>query len=159
MRGRKPEDAAIKLLQGTFRTDREAPEESNSPAVPLGPPPDWLKGKAKWAWKRFSVELAPRGHETVERRHREKLAMLCKTYALWRDAVAEIDAHGLTVILRNSNGDAINTCKNPAIVTAMATAKECRLLFSEFNAAAVAGKGAVQASDPLGELLKRRGPR
>ncbi len=156
MRGRKAKSTDMKLLEGTFREDRPARETLQPSPADLGSPPEWIKGKAKWAWKHFAVALAPKGRKTVDRRHRKKLELLCKTYEIWRNAQDDVDRNGLTIILHNADGDAVNACKNPAVGVALAAAKECRLLLSEFNAsAAVTGAAIPDEGDDIDGLIKR----
>lgn len=156
MRGRKPKDPAVKLLQGTFRSDRRTRGADNPPPADLGSPPEWIKGKALWAWRHFASALAPKGRKTIDRRHRKRLELLCKAYEMWREALADIDANGQTIILHNAEGDEVNACKNPAVAIALASAKECRLLLDSFEGTDHAGAKADEERDPLGELLKRR---
>ncbi len=158
MRGRKPKSAASKLLRGTFRKDRPTREDLQPPPRDLGSPPEWIKGKALWAWRHFATHLASKGRRTVDGRHRKKLELLCKTYEIWRDAVAEVDRNGQITILHNTRGDEVNACKNPSVAIALAAAKECRLLLASFDGIGALA-GAVDSEDEekdhLGELIGR----
>jgi len=122
----------------------------------MGQPPDYIKGKALWAWRHFVTTLAPPGHKTMDRRLRKKLESLCVHYAMWRDAIADLEKNGATVTLYNGEGQPVNVCKNPSFSIAMQAAREFRFLFDGLEAAgAIAVKETSEEDDLLGELIGR----
>lgn len=64
-------------------------------------PPDWLDGEARELWGELVPELADCG--LARNTDRLMLAMLCDTYASWREEKRIISEHGLTDFTTNGN--------------------------------------------------------
>lgn len=82
--GRPRKPAEIKLLEGTFREDRDGvPPIPLPPAPELPPaPPKYLKGEALTFWTENVPGLVARG--TAHAADAPALAMFCEWFALYR---------------------------------------------------------------------------
>lgn len=56
-RGRRPLPGRLRLIEGTYRTDRHGPEASDHAQEPLTKPA-WLRGGISDAWDRFIAPAA-----------------------------------------------------------------------------------------------------
>ena len=90
-RGPAPKPKALKLVQGTHRPDREAP---NAPDPEVSPPscPTWLHREAKREWRRIVPELVRLG--LLAEVDRAALAAYCQSYATWWRMERDIEENG-----------------------------------------------------------------
>jgi P27 family predicted phage terminase small subunit len=86
---RKPTN--MKVIEGTFRTDRANPDEPR-PAVEIPSCPAQLSAGAKREWYRIAALLEEMG--LVAKVNRASLAAYCSLYARWIKAESEIAAEG-----------------------------------------------------------------
>lgn len=74
-----------KIIQGTFRNDRNPPREPTPPAVPTAPkPPAGMNRWARGAWKRLAAELTDQ--ELLTSLDLMTLELLCAAYGDWKVA-------------------------------------------------------------------------
>jgi P27 family predicted phage terminase small subunit len=78
---RKP--TGLKIVEGTFRKDRAAPNEPK-PRVTIPRPPPHLSSEARSEWRRVSHELYLLG--LLSRIDRAALAAYCECWSDWVDA-------------------------------------------------------------------------
>ena len=87
-RGPPPKPTVIKLLQGNpgkRKLNRNEPKpDSTKPECP-----DWLKPKAKIAWRRLVRQLSKMG--VLAASDRDALAAYCQTYARWQETEEYLD--------------------------------------------------------------------
>lgn len=79
-RGPAPKPTSLKLIQGTYRKDRAAPNEPR-PDVSIPKCPTWLSKEAKREWKYITPHLASLGLLTMI--DRAAIASYCQLYAEW----------------------------------------------------------------------------
>ena len=91
--GRPRKPSALKLLQGTYRADRAAPNEP-TPDVQVPTCPTWLHAEAKREWRRVVPELEALG--LVSLIDRAALAAYCQSYATWWTTERDIAENGAT---------------------------------------------------------------
>jgi P27 family predicted phage terminase small subunit len=92
-RGPAPKPAELKVIQGTFRKDRVAPDYL-SPPVEAPECPAWLGAEAKEVWKDLVPELEALG--VIARIDQLSLAALCAAVQRWREASRILEERGLT---------------------------------------------------------------
>lgn len=90
-RGPAPKPTNLKLIQGTYRKDRDQANEL-SPEVGAPSCPSWLSREAKREWKRIVPELEQQS--LLTRIDRAALAAYCEAYAEWWEMEREIRKHG-----------------------------------------------------------------
>lgn len=94
MRGRRPTPTRIKILTGNPGKRPLNPHEPRpEPALPECPPE--LSPLARREWERLSVELAKLN--LVTHLDRGALAAYCSAYALWAEAIEQIQKFGTMV--------------------------------------------------------------
>ena len=98
-RGPSGKSNKLKLLQGTYRKDRDG-GENPSPASSIPNCPSFLKGEARREWKRISPELAANG--LLSELDRAALAAYCSSWGMYVETDKVIRAEGLTYV--NSRG-------------------------------------------------------
>jgi len=99
-RGRKPKPTNLKLLEGTFRPDRANKNEPKpDPGIP--DPPECLSPVALEKWKRITPELESLG--LLTQIDGDALARYCQHYAIWVEAVGNVQEIGLVVKSKKGN--------------------------------------------------------
>lgn len=94
MRGRRPTPTRIKILTGNPGKRPLNPNEPRpEPALPPCPPE--LSPLARQEWERLSVELAKLN--LITHLDRGALAAYCGAYALWADAMEQVQKFGTMV--------------------------------------------------------------
>jgi P27 family predicted phage terminase small subunit len=94
LRGPRAKPTNLKILQGTYRKDRAAPNEPRPEvAVPQSPP--HLNDLAKKEWRRIAPELLK--HGLLTKLDRAALAAYCQSWALWVEAEEKLKTEGLMV--------------------------------------------------------------
>ena len=83
MSGPPKKPTNLKLIQGTFRKDRAAPNEAQ-PESAIPPVPAHISDEAKVEWERISQELLQLG--LLSRIDRAALAAYCESWSDWVDA-------------------------------------------------------------------------
>jgi len=161
-RGRPSKPVGIKLLQGTFRKDRDgaaAAREAAKPPTGPGQEPDWLKGEAKWAWRQLSKLLGPDGANILDRTDRHALILLCNTYLEYRTAHRHVEKYGQVYETSDQNGNRILR-ENPSVRIRDRAENKLNRWMTEFGLTPLARKnipsGKEEARDPLEEILNRR---
>lgn len=99
MRGRRPLPTKMKVQAISHRRLNES-EPQPTPGAP--DPPEWLSPAARAEWDRVRPELERMG--LVTRVDMAALAGYCTAYAHWQEAEAFIQAHGLTLAIRDDKG-------------------------------------------------------
>lgn len=79
-RGPAPKPAKLKLLQGTYRADRDA-SSPPTPETAVPSCPSWLHAEAKRVWRRITPQLEKLG--LISEIDRDALAAYCQAYAEW----------------------------------------------------------------------------
>jgi len=95
----------LKLLRGTFRQDRVAPNEPKPEAV-IPPVPSHLSDEAKVEWGRVSQELYQLG--LLSRIDRAALATYCECWSDWVKATMKV--HETGEVIKTAAG---NVIENP----------------------------------------------
>jgi phage terminase small subunit len=93
MRGRKPKPRSLKVLQGTFRKDRDRNEPRPEHIAPSCP--RWLPVEAKRKWHQLAPELFRLG--LLTRLDSAAFSAFCVIYGRWRAAEEVIAREGMTV--------------------------------------------------------------
>lgn len=90
-RGPPAKPTPLKLVQGTYRRDKA---QASEPFPPVKVPrcPAWLEPEAKVAWKRMTRLLRPLG--LIAELDYMALAMLCQSWARWREAEEALTHEG-----------------------------------------------------------------
>ena len=96
-RGPKAEPTALKMAKGN---PGRRPLNSREPIPPgdLPEPPDWIKGEAREHW--FGVAKGLAELQLLTAIDGPAFAAYCTTWARWREAERDIDAHGLFEVPR-----------------------------------------------------------
>jgi P27 family predicted phage terminase small subunit len=150
--GRKPKPTALKLIQGTYRSDRANPLEPRPrPGIP--PCPKFLQGEAREAYRKTAKKLARIG--LVTELDDMALSMLCQSWAEYLEATDQVRKTGMLV--KSPNGFPVF---NPYLVIANQAVKRVRALLAEFGMSpssrsriAAAGSGHESESGEWMELL------
>lgn len=79
--GRPPIPTRLKVLQGTFRKDRENPEEPNPPSMDLTPPKG-LSIAARKKWIDVAQQLSTLG--VLKQTDRDALEAYCMLWVRWK---------------------------------------------------------------------------
>ena len=89
-RGRPSKPTQLKVLQGTFRKDRD--DHGASSAKPVGVPkcPAWLSKQAKKYWKEVGPELAKSG--LISTLDGAAFATLCDSVGLYEEVTRKIES-------------------------------------------------------------------
>ncbi|MCP4568404.1 MAG: phage terminase small subunit P27 family [FCB group bacterium] len=96
--GPKPKPTRVKKLQGGQKTShrplpKDEPEPATSDRIPLAP--RHLTKEGQKEWRRISKELHPIG--LLTKLDLTALAAYCSTYAIWLDAQAQLQRHGMLI--------------------------------------------------------------
>lgn len=116
MRGRKPKPERLRLLQEDGRIVGGA----TPPTAPA-----WLAGEALAEWNRVVAELSKT--YLITPLDCITLAAYCESFALWRQAMREVAAEGLTTPTKEG------VKANPKVKIAMGLIVELRRMASEFG--------------------------
>ncbi|MBL4761409.1 MAG: phage terminase small subunit P27 family [Gammaproteobacteria bacterium] len=95
--GRKKKPTSLKLIEGTYRKDREVeqePELEVIESIDLGVPSQLVR-KAIEAWQYYAPILIASKILTQGDLH--NLVIFCENYRLWEDAVEMYQAEGISV--------------------------------------------------------------
>lgn len=91
--GRPPKPTDLKVIQGTFRTNRHnSAEPSTEPLSLLPPPPDHLDGYAIQKWNQVGPVLC--AMRVLSESSLSALEMLCESYGEYRELKDEIHRGG-----------------------------------------------------------------
>lgn len=123
--GRPPKPKATKILQGTYRPDRDGGADA---ALGKSKPycPSWLDDDAKNEWKRISNELYDAG--LLLKVDGTALANYCVNYSIWKQASLKVQKHG--IIIKTKNGHMI---QSPALNVANVAARDMMKALREFG--------------------------
>ena len=153
-RGRKPQPAALKLLEGN---PGKRPLNDREPVPPKATLkcPAWLLPEAKKEWKRLAPALEAMGVLTMA--DLTAFEGYCQAYARWKEAEAFITQHGS--IFQTPSGYVQQV---PQVSIAQQNLKIMQSLCSEFGltpatrARIIAGAGSEDGAseDPMERLLK-----
>lgn len=123
--GRPKKPTGVKIIQGTFRRERENPDEPvYEPEIPE--PPKHIHAIAKKEWRRISTQLHMRGLLTSV--DMAGLAAYCQAYALWVRAEQALVKEALTV--ENAAGTSI---QNPLVKMSGEAMDRMRKFMVEFG--------------------------
>ena len=117
-KGRKPKPTKLKLLQGTFRKDRQNLNEPE-PEVRIPSPPDFLNSDGLQEWGRMSEKLYQLG--MLSEIDRGYFAAYCQAYGRWAEAERLIKEKGM--VMKTITG---NIIQSPLVGIANRAMKEMR---------------------------------
>jgi len=120
--------------------------------------PDWLRGKALWAWRQLAEIMGDHGMKVLTRADRHALSLLCDAYGEYRDARKIVDKEGLVITVLTEMGPLPR--KHPAVAIYQDAWRRVRAMLIEFGLTPAA-RSKVETSDetvddPLQELINRR---
>jgi P27 family predicted phage terminase small subunit len=143
----------LKIVGGTERPDRPAPETPRSPEGQTAPnPPGWLDRYGRAKWRELVPELASRRMLTGDAL--SLLELLCEAWADFRRAQAVLRAGGASYEAATEAKTTLHR-KRPEVDQARAARKEYASLLAQFSAR-IAGVVPDQHRDPMDEHLERR---
>lgn len=119
MRGRKPKSPQLRVL-----TDGHPLSDEVGAAMPAKPA--WLSGHASMEWDRLVPDLAAAG--ILCEADGTMLAAYCEQYAIWRDALADVERNGITYADQCGKPH-----PSPAVKVQAEAAAEMRRLAGEFG--------------------------
>jgi len=123
--GKKPKPSALKLIQGTYRSDRANPSEPRPrPGIP--PCPKFLQGDAREQYRKMAKKLVRIG--LLTELDDMALSMLCQSWAEYLEATDQVKKTGMLV--KSPNGFPVF---NPYLVIANQAVKRVRSLLAEFG--------------------------
>lgn len=157
MAGRKKKPTNLKVVHGTFRKDRDNPNEPKPDPVKKVPPaPSWLDEEGRKEWKRVAKELFNMGLLTPV--DMTALEAYCSVYSRWKKSEEDIDKNGLTFTYVNREGVEMKR-KNPSIGIADESMKLMRSFLSEFgmtpSSRSKVSCNTSDANDPLDAFINR----
>lgn len=152
-----PKPTALKVVQGTVRKDRGAP---NEPKLKVEAPkvPAHLSPKAKTAWKGLCETLGDM--QVLATADAKALELLCDAYSQWRDLRKVLDKEGHTYQTTSQTGDILFKAR-PEVAMAADAWKRISSMLQQFGLTPSA-RSKVNAQekepekDPLEEFMKRR---
>jgi len=155
MAGRPKKPSALKVLEGTKRSDRINPNEPQPDDGSLTPP-DHLTDIGKEAWLDMGNKLLRVG--VFSNTDESGFALLCDSWAEWRELREQVKAQGYTYEQTTATGEMMIRA-NPAVTLASDAFKRVKGLLIEFgmtpaSRAKVSAKQAV-TTDPLEEFMSR----
>ena len=154
---RKPKPTALKLLEGTYRADRDQPEPPVDRPATVPKPPGWLDEIAATEWRRVAPELMRLG--VLANLVLTLLAAYCCAVSRLRQAEALIQQHGLLIPGKNREGFVIMK-RNAATMIARESSALVASLGAELGIGASGRtrlpRMRVHDDDSLGKFLSRR---
>ncbi|HYI66369.1 MAG TPA: P27 family phage terminase small subunit [Candidatus Limnocylindrales bacterium] len=155
MTARTPE--RLKLLKGTARPDRKAPEPPRSATTAAPKAPAWLDKYGRAKWTELVPELASRRLLTGDAL--SLLELLCEAWADFRRAQAVVRASGGSYESKKGEEGKGDTMRRrvPEVEQARDARKEYARLLATFSAL-IANVQPDEQKDPLGKFLDG-GPR
>jgi P27 family predicted phage terminase small subunit len=123
--GRKPKPTNLKLIQGTYRSDRARPSEPK-PRITIPPCPKFLQGEAQKLFKETAKKLARIGLMTEL--DDMALSMLCQAWQEYLEATEQVRKSG--ILVKSPNGFPV---LNPYLTVANQALKKVRALLAEFG--------------------------
>ena len=133
MRGRKKKPTNLKLLDGTYRKDREN-EDEPIPETTIPSPPPGLSKRAKEEWERASVELEVLG--LISEVSMAGLAVYCEAYATFievTEILNKIEEDGTALDKYLTITSNANVIQNPLIGIKNHASKIMREFMVEFG--------------------------
>lgn len=155
-KGRKPLPDKVKKLRGNpgkraIKTD--AIQSDNGSVFPVQP--SWMDAKAKALWKELRPLLEPL--DAIQKLDKVSLALLCQTYAEWRDTNQLVEDHGYFQEIFTENGQKKQA--QPFVAQRSDAAKRLVSLMAEFGmtpSARAKIKGPEgEKENPLADILNR----
>jgi len=139
-RGPRSKPTRLKLIQGTYRSDRAS---SNEPAPEAVAPkcPTFLKGEARREWKRVSDELESLG--LLSRIDRGALAAYCTAWATFVEADKIIRTEGMTFVTQKGYHQ-----QRPEVGIRSRAMDQMRAFMSEFGMTPAA-RTKISVPDPV----------
>jgi len=147
----------LKLVRGTARADRAAPQPPRSASTTAPKPPDWLDEYGQAKWTELVPELASRRLLTGDAL--SLLELLCEAWADFRRAQAVVRASGGSYESKKGEEGKGDTMRRrvPEVEQARDARKEYAGLLVKFSAL-IANVEPEQQKDPLDGFLDG-GPR
>ena len=128
-RGPVPTPTEVLKMRGSWRADLNRGEPQATPGAPERP--DWLTARAAVAWDDLAPMLAEVGVMTLN--DGPALALLCETWATWKEATEMIAKHGSVLPTKFSNGEIKGVQTSPYISIARHSGAQLHRLFQEFG--------------------------
>ena len=124
-RGPKPQPTAQRRLRGN-PGKRKLNDREPTPELAVPSCPDWLNKDARAEWKRIVPELVTM--HLLTRVDRAALACYCQAWATFKQAQAEIDTYGLTMVTPQGF-----ELQRPEVAIASKAMQQIRAFSSEFG--------------------------
>lgn len=145
---------ALKLVKGTSRPDRRAPEPPRSEETEPKPPPEWLDEYGQAKWTELIPELASRKLQTGDAL--SLLELLCEAWADFRRAQAVVRQSGGSYEAA-TEAKAVMHRRRPEVEQARHARKEYADLLAKFSKL-IENIEPAKHKDPLDGFLEG-GPR
>lgn len=129
-RGPPPKPSNLKVLHGTYRSDR-APANEPKPRSVAMPCPSYLTRDAKRVWRKVAPELKALG--LLTKIDGELLAVYCQTFADWLSYKGKLQEYGDVQILRDDEGNPRYVQPSPYVGMAHKAALLLRSIAQEFG--------------------------
>lgn len=121
----KKKPPELKVVDGTFRPDRDFGDTPEPPRAENRPPPLFLDDDATAEWERIAPELEDIG--ILAEIDETALAAYCVAVSRWKRAEKDIEENGITVDSQTG------TKKNPSCTVANEALAQMRAFGSEFG--------------------------
>lgn len=157
-RGPANKPTHLKLLQGTYRVDRVAPNEPQ-PRAQAPPCPKDLSPMAKRIWRKLVPELKRLGLITIV--DGELLTVYCETYAEWWEYKDKLRKYGDVQIIKDDEGNPKYVQQSPYVGMKNKAALLLKGYAAEFGFSPASRTRISMmppkedSEDPFEELLKR----
>src|SRR6185503_2614702 len=125
VRGRPQKPAVIKRLQGTFRKDRQNPDQPKPDPLKIAPAPEWLDQYGRECWEAHVPHLL--NNRLLTSLGIYMFAAVCERWSTYRRAVDDLK-NGLTH-MTDSNG----LCSRPEVAIAKQAFNDFRQGLQEFG--------------------------
>ncbi len=157
MAGRKNKPPELKIVQGTFRKDRDGKKPTKRKKLTKMTPPYFLDEEAKKEWKRIAQPLVDMG--LLDEFGLMGLAAYCTNFSRWIAAEKDIDEHGRSYTTVGRNGEKMRR-QNPDVAIANEAMKLMKGFLSEFGMTPATRSKVIikeqEEEDPMEKFLNRR---
>jgi P27 family predicted phage terminase small subunit len=151
--GRKQIPKSRKVIQGTFRKDRENPDAPcASKEAPVAP--EWLNERAREIFHVLEARIAEQGYASSS--HTEALALAAMRLSEVEECTETLTNDGLIYHAMNTKGEPVKKV-HPAVVVRSEAARHAQSLLAEFgltpaSVGKVAAPGAAKKQSKWGAL-------
>jgi P27 family predicted phage terminase small subunit len=151
--GPAPKPSELKVLEGNLGNRRIPKPPKYAPLTEH--PPEFLPKEGKAEWRRLIAEF--KRVDLVQRPDRSALIALCSTWAMYMEAIKDVQERGLIVEGRSRGAKVMN--RNPSAQVARDALAQLLPLWARFGMTPGdrsrfdLGKGDDKETDPMLELL------